>query len=513
MNRRSSTAITPGKWVQADLCVVRHQPEQAAPSAEPSNRTPLWLALHLTQLPLEATGAPAGHPATVIFEQRGQAHRVTVANDAASRAGIKPPMALAAARALAPHLRTLPRDRTSEQQALEKWAAEAMRWTPRVSVVEDGLLMEITGSLRLYGGLQQLILLVRNWIGAETACFQMALTPTPASAILCARAGQELCVTDRRQLASRLHGLSVEWLTLNHSQRALLERLGICKIGDLLRLPRHDLARRTGQEFVNQLDRLTGQQADPRPTYTPPLMFSQSFDLVGEIAEIEQLLPAVELLLQDLVSQLRRSGTALRRLDWALTNIRHESIEVPVYLAQPRRDLKLFLKLSRLAFESVRLMSPVTELTLRAQPLVLPLEQSDALLPGIDTQPDDPAALLDSLRNRLGHAVVQGIQPQSDHRPEKSWVYCNPGEQRPCSCLPPRPLWLLPRPTPIESNQGRPSHRGKSLHLEKQVERISSGWWDDSPVRRDYYRASNDELQAWIFRDIETGDWFLHGIF
>ena len=513
MNRRSSTAITPGKWTQAGLCVVRHQPGQAAPSTEPSSRAPLWLALYLARLPLEAASAPAGHPATVIFEQHGQTHRVTVANDAASRVGIKPPMALAAARALAPHLRALPRDQASEQQALEKWAAEAMRWTPRVSVVEDGLLMEITGSLRLYGGLRQLISLVRDWIEAETACFQIALTPTPASAILCARAGQELCITDRRQLASRLHDLSTEWLDLNHRQRALLKRLGICKIGDLLRLPRHDLARRTGQEFVNQLDRLTGQQADPRPTYTPPLMFSQSFDFVGEIAEIEQLLPVVELLLEDLTSQLRNSGTALGRLDWVLKNIRHESIEVPVYLTRPHRNLRLFLKLSRLAFESVRLMSPVTELTLRAQPLVLPLEQSDALLPRINTQPDDPAALLDSLRNRLGHTVVQGIQPQSDHRPEKSWAYCNPGEQRPCSCLPPRPLWLLPRPTPIESNQGRLSLRGRSLHLEKQVERINSGWWDDSPVRRDYYRASNGELQAWIFRDLETGDWFLHGIF
>tara|TARA_B100001123_G_scaffold411460_1_gene507688 strand:+ start:426 stop:581 length:156 start_codon:yes stop_codon:yes gene_type:complete len=51
------------------------------------------------------------------------------------------------------------------------------------------------------------------------------------------------------------------------------------------------------------------------------------------------------------------------------------------------------------------------------------------------------------------------------------------------------------------------------LDLEKQVERISSGWWDEDPVRRDYYRASNGKLQAWIFRDLENGHWFLHGIF
>lgn len=480
---------------------------------ESSSRSPLWLALHLVRLPFEAAGISVDGPATVIFERHGQAHWVTVANDAAIRAGIQPLMALAAARALAPHLRAFPRDRVSEQQTLKERAVEAMRWTPSVSITKDGLLMEITGSLRLYGGLQQLISLVRNWIDTKTPCFQIALTPTPASAILCARVGRELYITEREQLVSRLHDLSVEWLTLNHNQRVLLQRLGIYQIGDLLRLPRHDLARRTDQTFVNQLDRLTGRQADPRMTYTPPPMFKQSIDLVGEATEIEQLSPAVDFLLERLTAQIRSSGTALDRLDWILKNTRHESIQVPVSLTRPCRDPGLFLKLSRLAFESVQLMHPVTGLALQGQPLTLPLEQNDALLPGTDAHCDDPATLLDCLRNRLGHTVVQGIECQADHRPEKSWAYCDPGGQRSCSCLPPRPLWLLPRPTPIGSIQGRPSLRGTPLDLEKQVERISSGWWDEDPVRRDYYRASNGKLQAWIFRDLENGHWFLHGIF
>ena len=514
MSRHTSTAITPGLRARTDPCAVRHQPGQAMPSTQSPNRSPLWLALHLVQLPFEAAGVPAGGPAAVIFERHGQAHRITVANDAATRNGIRPLMTLATARALASHLRAFPRDQISEQQILKDRAVEAMHWTPSVSLTEDGLLMEITGSLRLYGGLQRLISLVRNWIDTKTSRFHIALTPTPASAILCARAGHELYVTGREQLASHLHDLSVKWLTLNHNQSTLLQRLGIYQIGELLRLPRHDLARRTDQAFVNQLDRLTGRQADPRITYTSPLMFKQVIDLVGEATEIRQLFPAVDFLLESLIAQMRSSGTALDRLDWILKNTQHESIQVPVSLTRPCRNHGQLLRLSRLAFESIQLTHPVTGLVLKAQPLVLPLEQNDALLPGTGIHCDDPTALLDSLRNRLGHTVVQGIECQADHRPEKSWAYCDPGEQHGrCSCLPPRPLWLLSHPTPIGSIQGRPSFRGTPLNLEKQVERINSGWWDEDLVRRDYYRASNDRLQAWIFRDLATGQWFLHGIF
>ena len=95
-----------------------------------------------------------------------------------------------------------------------------------------------------------------------------------------------------------------------------------------MRLPRHDLARRTDQAFVNQLDRLIGRQADPRITYTSPLMFKQVIDLVGEATEIRQLFPAVDFLLESLIAQMRSSGTALDRLDWILKNTQHESIQV-----------------------------------------------------------------------------------------------------------------------------------------------------------------------------------------
>jgi protein ImuB len=45
-------------------------------------------------------------------------------------------------------------------------------------------------------------------------------------------------------------------------------------------------------------------------------------------------------------------------------------------------------------------------------------------------------------------------------------------------------------------------------------ERIETGWWRGRSVRRDYYRVETDGgLWFWIFRHIDDGQWFLHGMF
>ena len=157
--------------------------------------------------------------------------------------------------------------------------------------------MEIAGSLKLYGGLQSLLISVNNWIQTEAHRFQAAVTPTPASAVLSARAGRTLCITDRRQLVSHLRDLPVEWLNLGRRRNDLLNRLGIYKIAELLRLPRHGLARRLNPAALNQLDQIIGRTADPQLFYTPPLTFYEDITLMQDADSIQLLLPAIEHLL------------------------------------------------------------------------------------------------------------------------------------------------------------------------------------------------------------------------
>ena len=45
-------------------------------------------------------------------------------------------------------------------------------------------------------------------------------------------------------------------------------------------------------------------------------------------------------------------------------------------------------------------------------------------------------------------------------------------------------------------------------------ERIETGWWKGSTIRRDYFRVEDQHgRRFWIFRDLRNGDWFLHGVF
>lgn len=45
-------------------------------------------------------------------------------------------------------------------------------------------------------------------------------------------------------------------------------------------------------------------------------------------------------------------------------------------------------------------------------------------------------------------------------------------------------------------------------------ERLESGWWRGQSSRRDYYRIiTHLGCWWWIYRDLNSGEWFLHGIF
>lgn len=70
---------------------------------------------------------------------------------------------------------------------------------------------------------------------------------------------------------------------------------------------------------------------------------------------------------------------------------------------------------------------------------------------------------------------------------------------------PPRPLWLLPAPTPL---------RARIRRVLGTPERIESGWWDAADARRDYIVAELDTGQrAWLFREAGDGRWMVHGWF
>ena len=473
----------------------------------------LWLAVHLPYLPLEALGHNHTERILAVYAQHDQTQQVVAASCSARQAGVQPGMALAVAHSLIPMLESSPRDIAAEKIHLAQLATQAGNWTPAVTVLEDCLLLNIAGSLRLYGGVRALLKQIQHWITAHAEEPCIALTPTPASAALCARVGKALCVTSQDQLTAAVRTLPAQMLASNLQQRRLLGQLGTRQIGDLLRLPRDGLARRLGPGFLDSLDKLLGNKPDPQPTFTPPAAFVQGITLPAESVETAFLFPFMRQLLNQLAAYLRTHCLLAGHLSWDLAGATELLLNVPVQLAQPRCDPERLLALSRLAFENLRPSAPVTRLTLHARHFLPANEVSQELFPNTRKSPSDGEALVEYLQNRLGRQVVQGIRMYPDHRPEKAWGQCVPGETGPLLARATRPLWLLNTPQRLNSCRRSPQLAGQPLQLERQRERICSGWWDDQPIQRDYYWGTTSTVKAWVFRDLTSGHWYLHGIF
>jgi len=73
---------------------------------------------------------------------------------------------------------------------------------------------------------------------------------------------------------------------------------------------------------------------------------------------------------------------------------------------------------------------------------------------------------------------------------------------------------LLRRPQRLIVGEGVPRLQGE-LEMRAGPERIETGWWDGSEVRRDYYVAANARGERfWIYREHrDPGAWYLHGVF
>jgi protein ImuB len=139
---------------------------------------------------------------------------------------------------------------------------------------------------------------------------------------------------------------------------------------------------------------------------------------------------------------------------------------------------------------------------------------SRELFPGLDRPHAPDPDLLDRLRARLGAKAVRGLALAADHRPERAWRWCAPGEAGSGCGRADRPLWLLPEPLALETRNRRPWWDGE-LALGQERERIETGWWDGFEVARDYFVAKTERGgRLWIYREIKGGrGWFLHGLF
>jgi len=474
----------------------------------------LWLCISLPLLPLEALRTDIGDAATVVTATERSARWVICCNPAAERAYLKPAMNYTVALAVCPQVIPIDRKPQAEQAALERLAAWAYQFSSSVILNEisadlrqarsAALWLEIGASLKLFGGLRNLLEDLEQQLISMQYSYRLGIGPTLEGAALLARAGIRIATTTPHALYLRIRSLPISKLTLDPDTTLQLHTAGVRTVGLLLELPRDAVAKRFGPKTANLLYRLMGEAADPRSAYRLPDRYAAQFDFGFDISSTETLLFPLSRMLREFAGYLRARDTAVQRFKLVFSHRQQPPTELLIGMSLAERNAERFLTLVRERLERTELPAPTCMLELSATEFSSPTALQPDLLKSELEHTEDLTHTIDRIAARLGEDQVHGLQAVADHRPEASWSTAQFNSKQSAAVFPDRPLWLLPEPKPLQMTA--------TPRIVSGPERIESGWWDSGEVQRDYFVVNaGDGSQWWVFQDLRDRNWYLHG--
>jgi len=462
--------------------------------------------------------------------------RVYQCNHMAMALGIKPGHSMDTAFSLSEQVSSSERNLDRETTALQHLAQWAYQFTPNVAIkVPNCLILDVTSSLALFAGLTNLKNGIRSGLQELGYCITMTVSSTPQAAMLLAIAGLPDDAASPKEGAARADiGTDIGNVPVHHLQTtdkivAGLQQMGIHHLSQLLQLPASGLTRRFGTYFIDYLQRLTGDKPDPQTFISPAANFYHDVTFLHDVTNLESLTFPINRLLRELEDFLSGRQFWISHMTWHLSHRNHARQSFSVYLAAPANDSKMFLTLTQLKLDQINSVKEIDNIALSVKRFFPAGQTSGDLFDGggfstnegqQNAPGDQQNQLLNMLTARLGPGKCFGLSEANDHRPEKAWKKIRLHEKdywvSPEQDDLPRPSFLLPTPKALNVVDDTPCLAGK-LALVKGPERIDFGWWDqrvDKPLARDYYVArQRDGGMLWVFKHLDAGRWYLHGIF
>lgn len=409
---------------------------------------------------------------------------------------------------------------------LQQLALAMLRYTPRVACFRrDSVVLEIAGSLALFGGVRKLIRRVLQTAHSAEPAVRLGIAPSATGAWLLAGASGVRRVLRVSSLAQRLARLPVHSLPETHPYLAWLESIGCRTLGELRRLPRQGLQQRSSPALLQALDAAHAQSAEDLTWFAPPPRFRQGRDLDFHLQHAAAVLAAAQPLLQALCGWLQNRQEAIH--DFILS-IHHEKgrqacppTQLTLRFSAATWHLGDFNRVLKEQLQRCQLRRPAIRLELLAGPSLPRAPVSETLFPDPFQHVQEEQRLLDLLAARLGTQGIRRPRPIAHHLPEQANLWSTDTSPVVAGSLPasisdkPRPFWLLPQPQQLSTHHERPVHQGRPLRLVQGPERIETGWYAGTHHRRDYFIAADpDGARYWVYRERETGErWFLHGLF
>jgi protein ImuB len=523
--------------------------------------------------PTEHPIAP-DQPFVLAMAAAGGPH-ITALNAAAEAAGLSRGEPLADARAKAGFLQVRAADTAADDAALRRLTLWATRYTPTASPYgeddgADGFFLDIEGAAHLFGGEKSLLADLATRLEKNFALpARLAVADTPGAAWALSHHGSPHCILPSGAEAVGLAPLPIEALRLAPDIRTTLRRLGLKTVGALLDKPRAPFAARFSATLLRRLDQALGRADEPLvPVASPPVYHSLRY-LAEPVVTQEAVVALASRLMGTLVHVLTRDDVGARVLKLSLYGVDGAVRTLDIALTLPTRSVAHVARMIALKLETAAAMDDagcgfeaIGLAVIRAAPMPARQGELSAMSENADgsDRAERCAALIDTLRQRLGPASVRRFETVESHIPERAEVLApvtgeaasSPksrsaaGEPSPPYSRddhPARPLLLLPHAEPADEvvalvPDGPPRRfcwRGVTYDVTgaQGPERIGAEWWrtphlgalsgasERQPnLTRDYYLVEDlGGHRFWLFREglygRETADarWFVHGLF
>ena len=308
---------------------------------------------------------------------------------------------------------------------LQRLARIAHSFTSLVSIeLPNALLLEIRGSVRLFGPLERLHEDIDAAWKLSQVIAHSAVTPSPVAALWLARGAKRVLVENTASLAGSLAELPLACTSWDAQWLNTLHAMGVRSVGELLRLPRSGLARRLGPGALLDMDAALAKCAAPRRAFVARERFCERSDFETEVEAVAYLEMACEPLIARCAGFLRRRQAGIQYLELRLRHRVVATTRLRLGLASVTSEERRLHDVVAQKLTRVTLTAAVRGIELRSgtlRPLAASSHDIFASSSGTGSR-DTAPQLVERLRARLGEKAVYGVSAVAEHRPEAAWA-------------------------------------------------------------------------------------------
>tara|TARA_B110000114_G_scaffold185556_1_gene233144 strand:+ start:8988 stop:10571 length:1584 start_codon:yes stop_codon:yes gene_type:complete len=518
-----------------------------------------------------------------VVRDTGQIKLISSLSITAESQGLSCGQSLRDAMAICPSLITKSQNPQLEAQFLTNLCRWANKFSPWVAEeVSNALVIDLTGCAHLFGGEEGVVQQVEldcidlglsvhigiadtkgaAWALARYAGQPLSLSRTgdaidqeahatrsrAAKRRNWERGGQALRLKSSKSISQRiaapgftrqaLSSLPVAALRLEDHVIISLNRLGLCRVEDLLNQPRAAIARRFGKGIIYRMDQALGVAPEPVNPSKQALHFACRLTFPEPIGLMDDMLAALNKLLPRLANSLESKGRGARRLRLEVYRTDQTMQWVDVGLTYPSSDCALMQPLLKMKLAEIEVKFGIDVLRIVATQTELMYAQH--YKSHIDVGPEvsvgqltntDLGDLIGKLGARIGLEKITRLHPGNSHIPEKA------AQTIAAAWSSPEMNWLdLERPRPLIYFQPERvialavpkvplqfKWRGQVHEFDSAYgpERIAPEWWLAEQAwrtgTRDYWKVvtkTGDRL--WLYfahGGLVSGGWFCHGRF